>query len=505
MIDALCNDRIKTIGLLAAKGAGKSTFLGGLVAGCLTEGSPLYTPRAEVVIVCGTTALSTPIVRQIEAFLPDADRVSEGKRSNFRVVRTSGTPIALEDKRGGVLVRILSGLPHQLHGLRPTILIGDECSWWPSTRAEELMQLCLLGLGKNPGAKGVFFSTAGPDERGAFMRRMDSTRPDRFNLRLRYQGVDYGSDRQRMLSWQNIKRANPGIAHKPSLSAQLKIERKTALLDDQSYTAFKALRLNLGGSLVDAQNLVVRLEDWQEIEVGKTQTHYSTPDGRDKPLADGPMVLGVDLASGSSMTAFAGYYPWTGYLRVCAFYGDSPSLQERERRVGLGHGTYSAMCVEGSLFLCAGKVVSPHDALEQVESMWGLPTVIIADRYKERELSQVITDMGLTDAHFVSRGTGYKSASEDLQLFRQQVLTKQLRPARSLLMTHALEAARVSVDSSGNEKVAGSSNSRGYYRRYDPVSASVIAVAEGVRRLRAQYEHENTIPVLDQSYIIKRH
>ena len=85
----------------------------------------------------------------------------------------------------------------------------------------------------------------------------------------------------------------------------------------------------------------------------------------------------------------------------------------------------------------------------------------------------------------VVRGQGYRDGGEDVRLFRMAVLAGKVAPTRSLLLRAALEARTVD-DPAGNHKLAKSTQGgRRAHARDDAAAASIIAVAEGMRRARA--------------------
>ena len=346
-----------------------------------------------------------------------------------------------------------------------------------------------LGVGKVPGSKLLAISTYNDDPNNAFTRRMADDRPDHFDVRIKYV-ADKFDDRARELSWPNINKANPGLARKPSLRAQLAKERQVALQDERALWRFRSLRLNHGSPVSQPHQLVLQLADWKDVECDPTVE-----------MQAGPLVLGLDPSAGRSMYAAAAYWPQTGYLRVLGGFGAEPCLRDRERTAGLSEGSYSGMETEGTLVVCPGKVVSAHLFIAEAISRFGWPEVVVCDSYRSLEAKQVLIDMGF-DLAFVERRTGWKSASEDLQVFRRLALTKALHAERTLMLSHAIMCARTVSDSTGNEKLGGRAEATA--GRFDALAASIIAVAEGDRRWQEAQARPRLEPMFSEPVVIRR-
>jgi phage terminase large subunit-like protein len=80
---------------------------------------------------------------------------------------------------------------------------------------------------------------------------------------------------------------------------------------------------------------------------------------------------------------------------------------------------------------------------------------------------------------FIWRGFGWKDGSEDIERFRRALFDGEVKTLPSLLLRSAFADAITLVDPAGNHKLA-KSRSLG---RIDAAAATVLAVAEGARRV----------------------
>ena len=112
---------------------------------------------------------------------------------------------------------------------------------------------------------------------------------------------------------------------------------------------------------------------------------------------------------------------------------------------------------------------------------------IVADRWREAELRQVLEAVRFPPAVLIIRGQGFRDGGTDVRDFRRAVLGEQVRPSESLLLTAALAEARVVGDPAGNWKLSKSTEGgRRAAARDDAAAAAILAVAEGARHFGQQ-------------------
>ena len=109
------------------------------------------------------------------------------------------------------------------------------------------------------------------------------------------------------------------------------------------------------------------------------------------------------------------------------------------------------------------------------------PAAIVGDRFRHAEFREAIRDAALDHVTFITRGFGWKDGSEDCERLRRAVFEGQVKSTPSLLLRSAFSEAITLIDSAGNHKLAAGKSTG----RIDAVSATVVAVAQGVRMLAA--------------------
>ncbi|MDE0002711.1 MAG: hypothetical protein OXQ29_08450, partial [Rhodospirillaceae bacterium] len=133
---------------------------------------------------------------------------------------------------------------------------------------------------------------------------------------------------------------------------------------------------------------------------------------------------------------------------------------------------------EQDLILLGENVVPIDELLQQAFLRFGYPSVIVCDRWRDAELREALYNLGL-DIEIVTRGQGWKDQAEDVRCFRRGLLTRQIKPARGLLLRSAMSEAVTHSDPAGNEKVA----KRRERSRDDAAVAALMAGAYAEREL----------------------
>ena len=252
----------------------------------------------------------------------------------------------------------------------------------------------------------------------------------------------------------------------PSLLAALRNEARRAKLDPSALQSFKALRLNQGVSDV-IEAMLLSAESWTRAE-------------GDAP-ATGAYCLGVDIGGSAAMTAAAAYFMDSGRLDAFAMFPAEPGLAERGLSDGVG-SAYVSMAARGELTISGQYVPDPRDLLREVLARWGAPAAISGDRYKDGDLLEALRDVAFPVVPMVWRGQGFRDGGNDAPRFQRQVLDGHVTPVKSLLLRSAMMEARVTMDTSGNVKLAKSvQGGRRLRARDDAVAAAILAVAVGSR------------------------
>lgn len=444
-------------GLTLGRGNGKTALCAGLATASLV--GPLAVPRGECVLVASSFTqgkIAFQFVRDYMAPWTDAEP------ERWRILDSEASA-RIEDRESGAVVRCIGSDSRRAHGIAGArLVLADEPAQWEPAKSERMYAALSTSAGKVEGFRLVALGTRPASGLGWFARLLDGG-PGVFR---QVHAAAPDADPFAPETWET---ANPSLPHFPALREALEREAEKAKLDGAELQTFRALRLNMGVADTETR-MLLEPGSWERVEAAELRP------------ARGPMVLGVDLGGASAMTAAAAHWPRTGRLEAAAWFPAVPSLAERGRRDGVG-GLYGEIAERGELLTTPGRTVPIAAALRWARETWGLPALVVADRYKEAEMRQALDDADYTGADVVFRGQGYRDGSEDVRAFRRAVLDGKVAAPVSLLMRSALSEAVTAVDTSGNEKLAKAGEGGRRTRARDDVAAAMIlAVAEGSRR-----------------------
>ena len=219
-------------------------------------------------------------------------------------------------------------------------------------------------------------------------------------------------------------------------------------------------------------NVLLDADVWREIET-------------EEVAAGSRYVLGIDLGQSAAMSAAAAYWIDTGGLNAFAVFPQEPNPQAR----GLADGVdrlYVECAERGELIQAGLKVSDVGELLEETLHRWGPPAAIVCDRWREAKLRQELVKQEYPGCPLVVRNMGFQDGGADGREFRSACLDGHVQPVRSLLLRSAMSGARVATDPAGNSKLAKGGQGRRLRCRDDAVAASILAVAEGRRRAKAE-------------------
>ena len=254
----------------------------------------------------------------------------------------------------------------------------------------------------------------------------------------------------------------------PSLLSEIAAEARRAKKNPALLSGFRALRLNMGTSPVNRAH-VIDGDTWASAT-------------RDDTERAGAFVLGIDLSDGAAQSAAAGYWRQTGRLEGMATFPAIPSLAERGLRDGVGK-LYLRCEKRGELFVTPGRAVDVGALLRRVLAEWGTPAVIVADRFRERDLRQALDAVAFPQASLIMRGMGWFHGSEDIRGIRRAFLEDKVHPTSSLLLAAAFREAVTMANPAGDEKLAkNTQNGRRLRARDDSAAAAILAIGEAERR-----------------------
>ena len=442
---------VREAGLSVGRGNGKTTLVAGIAVSALR--GALAVPRGEVTCVASSFDQSRIIFEHVIAFM------GEDVGSQRWRIQDSANRASIEDRETGARVRCLGSDPRRAHGLAPALVVCDEPAQWERGRTDAMIAALRTGRGKVPGSRLIALGTRPASAEHFFTVMLDG-------------GADYiqahaaraGDPPFRVRTW---RRANPSLVGMPDLLATIRAEAVKARRDPAQFAAFRALRLNLGTSDT-VESVLISATVWEAIE--------------GEAAATGRCVWGVDLGSGTAMSAIACYWPETRRLAVVASFPELPTLAERGRADGVG-GLYELMATRGELVRLGRRVSDIGALLGEGLQRFGRPDVIAVDRWREAELRQELEAIGFPLAALEVRGQGFRDGGEDVREFRSACLSDGVMPERSLLLRSAMAEARTVGDPAGNEKLAkASQGGRRVRAKDDAAAAAILAVAEGSRR-----------------------
>ena len=444
-IDAVFQPDIQTGVLSLPRGNGKST-LGGLLA---AQALRTIKPGNEIALISGSIEQSRICFRVARSILgegPDWKYLDSSTRCGIT-------------RSDGARLRIVSSNPKTALGLvRTPLVVCDEPGSW-EVRAGQAMADALFTAQGKPGSplRLLFIGTIAPSVSGWW--------PD-----LIAKGS--GSGRHVVLKqgdskkWRDLRHVigcNPLARHHTELRDKLKEERDEALSDSRLRARFLSFRLNVPSQ--DESEVLLTLEQWQKA--------------LQRPVAEcqGKPIVGVDLGAGRSWSAAVGLWP-NGRTEAVAIAPGVPDLAAQEKRDLVPSGLYQRLHESGRLDVADGLHIPPARSLiELVLSHWGVPALIICDRFRLADLLD-----SRPPCPVEPRVTRWSEAAEDVRALRKLTLDGGLsvEPASRQLLSASLAVARVKSDDAGNVRlVKADSNGKS---RDDTAAALLLACGEHQRR-----------------------
>jgi len=389
--------------------------------------------------------------------LPDEDQEQFTIRLGYKLeVET--------EAHGGGIIRVIPADGKSILGGAPTLALMDERAAWEKEKGDNLENAILSGLGKRNG-KALIISTSAPDDANTFSRWLDEPPPGTYVQEHRPPPGLPADDLESLLI------ANPGAVEGIGASSEWLVAqaRRAIARGGSALSSFRNLNRNERVSTED-RSMLVTVDEWLSAETS------------DLPARSGPCILGVDLGGSRSMSAAAFFWPETGRLEALGTFPAVPSLSDRGASDGVS-GRYVEMQDRGELSVLGDATVPPGPWLAQiVKHLEGeIPAAIVGDRFRFAEFVEALEKAGLARVPFIQRGFGWRDGSEDIERFRRALFDAEIKVAPSLLLRSAMADAITLVDPAGNHKLA-KARSLG---RIDAAAATVLAVAEGMRRKSA--------------------
>lgn len=442
--------------LSIGRGGGKSALAAGLALSELL-GVVNPQPRRDAIIAARTrdqARVAWDFAHSFCTTLPDAIQ----RQLIFR--RSPRLEIEFTGNGGGHLLRAIAADGRSALGSGPTLCVLDERGHWEPDKGDALEAALLTGLGKR-GGRALLISTSAADDTHPFSKWIDYPPPGTFCQEHRPSPGLPADD------LESLRIANPGAEY--GIGASIKwLEDSAKRAIARGGNALANFRLYHRNERVsgEARDVLLTVDQWCASECSIL------------PPRSGAVVVGIDLGGSASMSAAALYWPETSRLECYGTFPSEPGLLDRGQNDGVGD-RYARMAERGELTTLGAKTVPVAAWLGEVWRRIEGEAVaaIVADRYKQAEISEAITRAGLTSP-VIWRGMGFKDGGEDVERFRRAVFDGQVRTAESLLMRSAIADAVCLRDPANNVKlVKGRSTGR-----IDAAAAAILAVAEGARR-----------------------
>ncbi len=452
-LDPAVNVAVLSIGRGNAK-----TALSAGIALCALLGEWDKQPRREVVIAARTRDQARIAWDFAAGF---ARSLPEELQMQLKFRRSPRLEIEFEGDGGGHFMRAIAADGKTALGGAPTLCLMDERGHWPLDRGDDLEHALLSGLGKR-GGKALIISTSAADDSHPFSVWCDNPQ----------EGVYIQEHRPApglpVDDLASLIEANPGAKHGIGSSVEwLQGQARRAVARGGStLTSFRLYNRNERVS-GETRDLLLTVDEWLLCET------------TDLPPREGECIVGIDLGGSASMTAAAFYWPVTGRLECLGTFPSNPSLAARGASDGVS-GRYVEMQDRGELSTLGDKTVPVAEWLGEVmrQIEGERVTAITADRYKQAELGEALDRAGIR-VPIVWRGQGFRDGGEDCERFRRAAYDGRVKSRPSLLLRSAFADAVCLRDPANNLKLA-KARSTG---RIDPVAATVLAVAEGARRI----------------------
>ena len=439
---------VREAALCCARKNGKSGLVAALLLAHLV--GPLNRHRWRSIVVSLTGTLAKELRRQI-----------------VEIAQDSGVDHLLRDYATPVPGRIVG-----LQGAEVTVLAADKATGHSvGVDLAIVDESGLLEEGQRPLWDAVTSSTSGrPGGRTLHISIMGDG-PMYGELKDRQDGErviwhEYSADPDcDLLDVTAWRQANPGLG---TIKDPEYMEHAAARAATTPAAApgFRAYDLNIPGS-AKAQ-MVVMIPDYLACVVDIL------------PPREGPAVLALDLGGASAFTAAACYWR-SGRCEVYAGIGGIPDLGARGQGDGVG-GLYQRMHDAQELWLYEGQRETPiGDFVRDLAARLEGENIVrlVADEYRGARLLDALDEAELWNwaRRLETRPVRWKQANEDIVAFQGAVIGGRVSFQENTILTSAIREAKLESDTNGNVRLS----KRRHLARIDPLTAVVLAVAEGSR------------------------
>ena len=260
--------------------------------------------------------------------------------------------------------------------------------------------------------------------------------------------------------------SNPLTRISPEFRKQLRAELAAAQADSILKARFLSYRLNLPSA--DESTMLLSVDDFERLAARPV----AAPDGRP--------IVAIDLGSGRAWSAAIAIWE-SGGVECLAVAPGIPDVAAQERRDQVPAGTYAMLVESGKLRLADGLRVQPPAALYRaVVEEWGQPELVICDRFRINELSDVVNG-----TQVIPRVSRWSESGDDIRALRRLVKDGplSLEEGSRALLAASLSVSMVRNDDAGNVRLIkkGVNNAS-----RDDVAAALVLGAGVYLRARSQ-------------------
>ena len=432
---------------------GKSKLASFLVERLLTPGDPLFKPGTESVL-CAASIEQARIVHRFA-------RKELEPLGGFRFL-DSATRVAITHVATNTRLRVIGSNGKTAMGLVNTPwAICDEPGSWETVGGLLLFDAIETAKGK-PGSplRSLYIGTLAPAMSG-WWHELALSKSGQGRAIMCLQGRP-----ERWDKWSEIKRVNPLTKVSASFRKQLRGELAAAQADSRLKARFLSYRLNLPSA--DESTMLLSVDDFERL----IERPVAAPNGRP--------IIAVDLGSGRAWSAAVAIWE-SGRVECLAVAPGIPDVAAQERRDQVPAGTYAMLVESGKLRLADGLRVQPPAALYRaVVEEWGQPELVICDRFRVNELSDVVNG-----TQVIPRVSRWSESGDDIRALRRLVKDGplSLEEGSRALLAASLSVAMVKSDDGGNVRMVkrGTNNSS-----RDDVAAALVLGAGVYMRSRSQ-------------------
>ena len=312
------------------------------------QNAPLHGTARDVDIFASSFDQGSTIFEDVLAML--GAKYDLADRAVWRKHHSRNAAV-LQHRASGARIRCHGSDPGKAHGLRSYLALLDEPSQWDAGKRDRMLAAIKYGLGKTPGSRLIALGTAPHSPVHWFGKML-------LGSSCGYSQIHAARKSDPPFQRRTWCKALPSLDHLPSLERQIRSEAEDAKTNPDDLAAFKALRLNQGGSEV-LESVLLEAHQWEKIE------GESEPQGRP--------VWGIDLGTTAALSAISAYWPSGGRLvSLCAF-PSLPDLRDRGLADGVGR-LYTAAYDKGELMQTEGHATNIAQLLGEALQRFGAPS-----------------------------------------------------------------------------------------------------------------------------------